>query len=107
MMNLIMVNYQKINLKAVISVRKTAGAAGADLTPSESGTIERFEIKKIPTRIRIKIPEGFHGQIHTRSSVLLKNLFITGINNADYRDKIFLIVKNNNPYPIDYSVIRK
>jgi dUTP pyrophosphatase len=101
-MNQITIKIQKAAPSVKIPTQKTTGSAGGDLTPSESGVIERFATKKIPTGIMAEIPKGYVGQIHTRSSLLMKGLFITGIIDSDYRDEIFLIVRNNNPYPMEY-----
>ena len=102
-LNQISVNLKKIKPDAKIPVYKTKEAAGADLTPCESRQIYRHSTKKIPTGIAVEIPEGFHAEIHARSSMLIKNVSVTGIIDSDYNREIFLIVTNHNPYPLEYS----
>src|SRR4051794_5562714 len=101
--NSITINFKKAKPEAKMPQYRTEGAAGADLTPSQSGTIPKFSTKRIPTGLSVEIPKDHHGQIHSRSSLLMKRIVITGILDSDYRGNIDLIVTNNNPYEVEYS----
>src|SRR4051812_1797686 len=101
--NTIIVKTAKTSPSTKLPEYKTSGSAGADLTPSESGTLFKFQTKKIPTGIRAEIPKGYYGQILARSSVQQKGISITGVIDSDYRGEIFLIVTNHNPYSMEYS----
>jgi len=101
----------KINLIETVKVEDTAslpkrgtpGSAGLDLTPSQSGVIPPFKTVKIPTGRAFKIPDGSYGSIHSRSSVLSKGIFITGIIDSDYTGPVYLIAHNNTDEPKEYS----
>ena len=101
--NSVTINFKKAEPEAKVPQYRTEGAAGADLTPSQSGTILKFSTKRIPTGLSVEIPKDHHGQIHSRSSLLMKRIVITGILDSDYRGNIDLIVTNNNPYEVEYS----
>jgi dUTPase len=44
----------------------------------------------------MEIPEGYHGQIHARSSTRQQGIEISEIIDSDYRGVIGLVVKNTN-----------
>ena len=100
-LGMISIEYIKKTNLSKTPVYQTPGSAGADLWPAADTTIERFETKIVHTGIAMEIPEGYHGQIHTRSSFRMKGIEISGIIDSDYRGTIGLVVKNTNPYPID------
>ena len=80
---------------------KTPGSAGADLWPAADTTVDKYETKTVWTGISMEIPEGYHGQIHARSSTRQQGIEISGIIDSDYRGVIGLVVRNTNRYPID------
>ena len=106
-LNMVTVGFQKLSPTATIPAYKTSRAAGADLSPNESGVIEPNSTKRIKTGLAAEIPEGYHGEIHARSSMLMENISITGIIDSDYRGEIELIVRNHNPYTVKYSATGK
>lgn len=78
----------------------TDNSAGLDIYCNNEETIvlKPKEMKKIPTGLKVEIPEGYFGAIYPRSStgtklrVMLANT--TGIIDSDYRGEIFLFVVN-------------
>lgn len=88
----------------------TRQAAGMDMfaAVTREEIIEPGQWKKIPTGIKVSLPEGYEAQIRPRSGLAL-NQGITLLNSpgtidADYRGEIALIVINHGQEP--FVVIR-
>jgi dUTP pyrophosphatase len=83
----------------------TEQSSGMDLVAAniEPITIEPFKRVLIETGICIALPEGFEGQIRSRSGLSLKNGVIVlntpGTIDADYRGEIKLILANLSEIP--------
>lgn len=106
-METIKVNIQKLEGNEDIPLPRymTAQAAGMDIfaAVSEEEIIEPGQRKKIPTGIKVALPEGYEAQIRPRSGLAL-NQGITLLNSpgtidADYRGEIALIVINHGQEP--------
>ena len=88
---------------------QTAGAAGFDLQANICRRIllGSRDWMMVPTGLRIAIPEGFEGQIRSRSSVALRHgvqvLNSPGTIDSDYRGDISVVLINhsNVPYQIN------
>ena len=88
---------KKIHADAHLPVRKTTGSAGYDLYAYESSEIESRRCRKIPTGLKMEIPEGYYGKIESRSSLALDNLHVEGgVIDSDYRGEVSVILCNNN-----------
>ena len=78
--------------------RQTAGAVGYDLCAAEPVRIRPGEQHIIPTGVRIAIPEGFEGQVRSRSGLAANNqvyvLNSPGTIDPDYRGEIKVILRN-------------
>ncbi len=80
----------------------TAGAAGFDLYCNNEEKIiaKPNEVVKVPTGIRVAIPEGYFGAIYPRSSSGIKNRIslanTVGIIDSDYRGEIIVFLVNNS-----------
>ena len=79
----------------------TDGAAGADLKAhlKEPVAIPPGGMRKIPTGIRLEIPQGFEMQIRPRSG-LAANFLVTVLNapgtiDSDYRGEIIILLINH------------
>lgn len=76
------------------------GAAGFDLYCANEETIvaRPDQLVKIPTGIKMQIPEGYFGAIYPRSSagikLRIKLANSTGIIDSDYRGEIILFIVN-------------
>ncbi len=83
----------------------TDQAAGMDIFAAVTDTeiIEPGQRKKIPTGIKIALPEGYEAQIRPRSGLALNNgitlLNSPGTIDADYRGEIALIIINHGQEP--------
>lgn len=78
---------------------KTSGSSGCDLRAAEGAFFKPFEVKMIPTGIKIAIPNGFEAQVRTRSGMGKKGLFVInspGTIDSDYRGEIKVLLANFN-----------
>lgn len=97
---------QKINKKAKLPKRMTESAAGYDLYPCEEYIIQPGETYPVPTGLIMAIPEGYEGQIRTRSGLSLKGIVVAnspGTIDSDYRGEIKVILKNTTTEPVRYT----
>jgi len=78
-----------------------AGDAGLDLYSSINCELRPFERKKIPTGIKISIPQGYAGFIQPRSGLAAKNgisiVNTPGLIDSGYRGEICAILINLDP----------
>lgn len=78
--------------------KKTSGAAGFDLYPSEELTIQAYSVAYIDTKIHVSIPKGMVGLIIERSSLHHKGLALinsVGVIDSDYRGSLIMPIQNN------------
>jgi dUTP pyrophosphatase len=79
-----------------------------DLKSSISGIIKPGERMIINTGLRVKIPEGFEGQIRPRSGLSAKNgltlLNSPGTIDSGYRGEILIIAYNSSSIPFVFGV---
>lgn len=82
---------------AALPYRATSGSAGLDLFVAEESWLDRGVPTKVPTGIAVEIPEGYCGQIITRSSIALENVVIsTTLIDSDYRGELFITATNRS-----------
>ena len=78
-----------------------AGDAGLDLYSSINCELKPFERKKIPTGIKISIPQGYAGFIQPRSGLAIKNGISVantpGLIDSGYRGEVCAILINLDP----------
>ena len=86
----------KLNPKAYIPTKSSAGAAGFDLTNIHKMTIGPFTLGVISTGIALEIPEGYYGLIAMRSGLARREKLIVlgGIIDCDYRGDVTVLVMN-------------
>lgn len=86
----------------------TAGASGMDLRANvdECVTLGPWERVLVGTGLHVALPQGYEGQVRTRSGLALKHgltvLNSPGTIDADYRGEIKVILMNLSPQP--YSI---
>ena len=77
------------------------GDAGLDLYSSINCELRPFERKKIPTGIKISIPQGYAGFIQPRSGLAAKNgisiVNTPGLIDSGYRGEVCAILINLDP----------
>ena len=90
--------------KARTPERSTSRAAGFDIFATERVVIGIGERKKISTKLQIDIPQGYMGQIASRSGLSFNHgiIVIASIIDADYIGEIFVCLANigNEAYEI-------
>ncbi|MBA7496866.1 Deoxyuridine 5'-triphosphate nucleotidohydrolase [subsurface metagenome] len=78
-----------------------AGDAGLDLYSSINCELRPFKRKKIPTGIKISIPQGYAGFIQPRSGLAAKNgisiVNTPGLIDSGYRGEVCAILINLDP----------
>lgn len=90
----------KIKTNNILPEYKTFYSAGMDIYSSneEEIRIKPGEVGKVPTDLKIEIPEGFFVAIYPRSSTGVKRQLMlansTGIIDSDYRGEIKLFFYN-------------
>lgn len=76
---------------------KTEGSAGLDLQSTERFTLNRGEIKVVPTGIAIELEPGYEAQVRPRSGLAVKGITVVnspGTIDSDYRGEIKVIIAN-------------
>jgi deoxyuridine 5'-triphosphate nucleotidohydrolase len=95
---------KKLEQLAILPERKTPQAAGYDLTPYKSFTLAPNEQQLVNTGLALAIPEGFYGQLYSRSSLAKKGITIEGgVIDADYRGPVKIIIRNQSPDPFRFT----
>lgn len=83
---------------AICPWKKTRGAAGYDLYPSEDGVIRRGCTKRVPTGVACNFNRpSYYGQIKSRSSLASNGITAQGgVVDNDYKGELFLIIQNSS-----------
>jgi dUTP pyrophosphatase len=93
-----LVRVRRLHAHAKLPVRKTDGAAGADLSAIDLYEIPPGGVAIIRTGISVEIPEGHEGQVRARSGLSAgKQLILlngVGTIDSDYRGEIMVPVQN-------------
>ena len=77
--------------------RATKGAIGYDLSTSKDCFFAPYALQKVPTNIKVEVPQGYMLSVILRSSVGAKGLSIPhgfGLIDWDYRGEILVPLKN-------------
>ena len=87
-----------LNTLARLPRRASAGAAGYDLTSTESVTIYPGTRGTVSTGLAVKLPPGVYGRIAPRSGLAVKNGIQVGagVIDADYRGEIKVLLFNHS-----------
>jgi deoxyuridine 5'-triphosphate nucleotidohydrolase len=93
---------KQLDPTAKVPVQASSEAAGWDIYCHETTTILPGQQQKIPTRLALELPPGYHGQLHVRSSLASKfqARIEAGIIDSDYRGEIFILMSNNGNDPL-------
>ena len=96
---------KKLQPQATMPERKTPLAAGYDITPAEGFVIQPGEQRLINTGIALAIPEGYYGQLLSRSSTAKKEVSVEGgVIDADYRGPIKIMLRNQSQEPFSFKI---
>jgi dUTP pyrophosphatase len=90
--------FRKLRPSARAPERRTAGAAGFDISASEDTVIPSGRHAAVPTGIAVAMPADFEAQVRPRSGLALKHgigvLNSPGTIDPDYRGEIKVILFN-------------
>ncbi|KAI5190955.1 dUTP pyrophosphatase [Nematocida minor] len=80
-------------------------SAGYDLYAQEDGSIEAGQRRKVDLGCSIEIPEGYYGQICSRSGLSFKYGIMTmaGVIDADYRGELSVLLYNGGDRAFSYA----
>ena len=98
----VILKIKKLHPDAKIPQRQTTGSAGIDLHVLDNMPLYPTRLVKeayvLHTGLAFEIPEGYHLEIHLRSSIgktrKLRLANGTGIIDSDYRGEVMLLVEN-------------
>lgn len=99
----------KIKSDGICPMYATEGAAGFDLYCNNEETIiaKPNQVVKVPTGLRMQIPEGYFGAIYPRSSAGIKMRVklanSTGIIDSDYRGEVILFLINEGEKDLEIN----
>ena len=81
---------------ATLPYRATSGAAGYDITCTETVHIPPNERRLVPTGIAVAIPDGYVGIVKSRSSMAWKRTLDVeaGVIDSDYRAEVKVLLHN-------------
>jgi dUTP pyrophosphatase len=92
-----------LDSNAIAPQKGSDQAAGLDIYSSENVIIAPGTQKKIGTKIALEIPQGYHGQLYSRSGYVTKYRarVEAGTIDSDYRGEVFVVISNNGDGDID------
>lgn len=95
---MVIVKIEKLCDESKSPTRATSGSSGFDLYSRVFCMIEPGCVARIPTGIRMAIPEGFEGQIRPRSGMAVNSMVTVanspGTIDADYRGEVCVLLIN-------------
>lgn len=88
---------RKLDERAVIPTRGSAGAIGYDLSSLHKLMLPVSGILRVPTGIAVAIPPGHYGRIAPRSGLAVKHGVdvLAGVIDEDYRGEIVVVLVNH------------
>ena len=82
---------------STIPKRVTSGSAGYDIFSNVDTTIAHNTIACVTTGIQLAIPEGYYGQLISKSGMAKEGLTVVGgVIDSDYRGEIKVLLENRS-----------
>ena len=93
-----MLRVKKLSESAVLPIRGSSGAAGYDLTSTESHVILPGHRAVVGTGLAIEVPEGTYGRVAPRSGLAVKSGIQVGagVVDSDYRGEVKVVLFNQD-----------
>lgn len=90
---------QRLCANATLPARATSGAAGYDITCTETVHIPPNERRLVSTGVAVAIPHGYVGILKSRSSMAWKRTLDVqaGVIDSDYRGEVKVLLHNAHP----------
>lgn len=90
----------RLNERATLPARGSAGAAGFDLSASESVTVPARGRAPIPTGIALQAPPDTYARVAPRSGLGLRGIDVgAGVVDADYEGEVKVVLINHTDAP--------
>ena len=94
-----------LNAKAKMPVRGSAGAAGYDVSASESGIVPARGRLAVGTGIALTAPSGTYARVAPRSGLAVRGIDVAaGVVDADYTGEVKVVLCNHTDAPFHVSV---
>ena len=93
------IQFKKLHPQAVVPTKGTEGSAAYDLYATETVYSPIGEIVTIGTGLSLEIPEGWKGEIYSRSGLASKGIIVPnspGKIDSDYRGEIQVLLLNTS-----------
>jgi dUTP pyrophosphatase len=97
------VGFKKVKSYAMVPAKASKGAAAYDLYASEEAYIGPLQTLAIGVGIALEIPEGWKGEVYSRSGMAKKGIVVAnspGKIDSDYRGEIFVLLHNTSMHDI-------
>ncbi len=92
---MIEVKYKLLRPGALALMKSFPSDAGWDVSSTDEVFLHAGDLAKISTGLALAIPEGWYGQLFTRSGMAGKGLIVLGgVLDASYRGEVVVILKN-------------
>jgi len=93
-----MLRVKKLHSEAVLPTRGSSGAAGYDLTSTETHIIPPGHRAVVGTGLAVELPEGTYGRVAPRSGLAVKNGLQVGagVVDRDYRGELKVVIFNHD-----------
>ena len=93
-----MLRVKKLHSEAVLPTRGSSGAAGYDLTSTETHIIPPGHRAVVGAGIAVELPEGTYGRVAPRSGLAVKNGLQVGagVVDRDYRGELKVVIFNHD-----------
>jgi len=94
-----------LNSVAKAPIRSTTYAAGYDIHCDANFTIQPGQQAVLTTGVKMKIPNGWYGQILPRSGLTVKNRIDTraGVIDSDYRGEVKIVLVNEGTQEVVFN----
>lgn len=90
-----LLKFKKLNEKAIIPKKGSAGAVGYDLHSLNDQIVKAQNKEMISTGLAVAVPQGSYGRVAPRSGLTWKNFIDVGagVVDPDYRGERKIIIK--------------
>lgn len=93
-----MIQFKRLSPEAIIPRRGTSGAAGFDIYAAGNAKVQAGDYISIPTKIAVRVPDGYVGLIKPRSGLAVRHGIDTmaGVIDSDYTGEIKVILTKHS-----------
>jgi dUTP pyrophosphatase len=100
---LAILNFKRLDPRAILPTRGSVAAAGLDLYSIEGVHIEPHQRVLARTGLAVAIPQGFYGRVAPRSGLAVRNGLdvLAGVIDSDYRGELCCALLNTGDEPIE------